>query len=148
MDPPIFNGTGDLAFLDHVQVWATLKGYEGERKAVARLRDGAFGNFRRLLVEEQSKFDSIAASLKEEFLYGSANRLQAVAMLRSLRWNRSMEPIAAFGHEVLRLVALAYSDFIARDVFLDGLHPSFQVPLRSKQETASATVTALVQEVN
>ena len=34
MDPPIFNGTGDLlAFLDHVQVWATLKGYEGERKA-------------------------------------------------------------------------------------------------------------------
>ena len=107
MDPPIFNGTGDLlAFLYHVQVWATLKGYEGERKAVAlasRLRDVAFGNFRRLSVEEQSKFDSIAASLKEEFLYGSANRLQAVAMLRNLRWNRSMEPIAAFGHEVLRL---------------------------------------------
>ena len=25
MDPPIFNGTGDLlAFLDHVHVWATL----------------------------------------------------------------------------------------------------------------------------
>ena len=102
-------------------------------------------------MEEQSKFDSIAASLKEEFLYGSANRLQAVAMLRNLRWNRSMEPIAAFGHEVLRLVALAYPDFadeastvIARDVFLDGLHPSFQVPLRSKPETASATVTALV----
>ena len=52
-----------------------------------------------------------------------------------------MEPIAAFGHEVLRLVALAYPDFtdegstvIARDVFLDGLHPSFQVPLRSKQK--------------
>ena len=103
MDPPIFDGTGDLlAFLDHVHVWATLKGYEGERKAVAlasRLRDGAFGNFRRLSVEEQSKFDSIAASLKEEFPYGSASRLQAVAMLRNLRWNRSMEPIAAFGHE-------------------------------------------------
>ena len=84
MDPPIFNGTGDLlAFLDHVHVWATLKGFEGERKAVAlasRLRDGAFGNFRRLSVEEQSKFDSIAASMKEEFLYGSANRLQAVAI--------------------------------------------------------------------
>ena len=64
--PPIFNGTGDLlAFLYHVQVWATLKGYEGERKAVAlasRLRDGAFRNFRRLSVEDQSKFDSIAAS--------------------------------------------------------------------------------------
>ena len=56
-----------------------------------------------------------------------------------------MKPIATFGHEVLRLVALAYRDFadespttIARDVFLDGLYPSFQVPLLSKQETASA----------
>ena len=47
MYPPIFNGTGDLlAFLDHVQVWSTLKGYEGERKAVAlasRLRDERSG---------------------------------------------------------------------------------------------------------
>ena len=65
-----------------------------------------------------------------------------------------MEPIAAFGHEVLRLVALAYPDFtdeastvMARDVFLNDLHTNFQVPLCSKQETASATVTALVQEV-
>ena len=123
------------------------------KRSLLRL-DYVFGNFRRLSLEEQSKFDSIAASLKEEFLYGSANRLQAVAMLRNLRWNHSMEPIAAFAHEVLRLVALAYPDFadeastvIARDVFLDGLHPSFQVPLRSKPETASATVTVLVQEV-
>ena len=85
-------------------------------------------------MEEQSKFESIAASLTEEFVYGSANRLQAVAMLRNLRWNRSMEAIAAFGHDVLRLVALAYPDFtdaastvIDREVFLDGLHPSTQV---------------------
>ena len=97
---------------------------------------------------------SLTPSLKEEFLYSSANRLQVVAMLRNFRWNRSMESIAAFGPLAIRLVALAYTDFtaeastvIARDVFFDGLPPRFLVYLHSRQEVASATDKALVQEV-
>lgn len=87
-------------------------------------------------------------------MYGAANRLQAVAILRNLRWQRFIQPVAAFAHEVCRLVTLAYPNFdedaaavIARDVFLEGLEPAFQVTLRSSKETSSASVMDLAEEV-
>ena len=96
---------------------------------------------------EEQKFDSIATSLKE-FLYGSANRLQAVAMHRNLHWNRSMEPIAL----------LATRFFASWHLHLLILHPPLSLGTFSSTvciqvfESPCArgkpsTVTALVQEV-
>ena len=47
--PQVFDGTGNLlSFLDRITVWTALKGFEGEKKALAlasRLEGAAFENY-------------------------------------------------------------------------------------------------------
>ena len=58
--------------------------------------------------------------------------MQAVRELRQRKWMEGEEPIEAFAHEIARLVDLAYPESndvkkLARDAFLEGLPPNFQL---------------------
>ena len=61
--PQVFDGTGNLlSLLGRITVWTALKGFEGERKALAltfRLEGAAFENYRRLDIEKKQDFDVI-----------------------------------------------------------------------------------------
>ena len=156
--PQFFDGTGNLlSFLDRITVWTTLKGFEGEKKALAlasRLEGAAFENYRRLDSEEKQDFDVIVVSLKKEFLGGAIDRWLAVE-LRGRKWKQFEEPPAAFAHDIGRLVRLAYPGFdsgsaitLAKDAFLDGLPREFQILLRRDKTTNAKVVKELAKEVN
>ena len=157
--PQVFDGTGNsLSFLDRITVWTALKGFEGEKKALAlasRLEGAAFENYRRLDSEEKQDFDVIVVSLKREFLSGAIDRRLAVEELRGRKWKQFEEPLAAFAHDIDRLVRLAYPGFdsgsaitLARDAFLDGLPREFQILLRRDKTTNAKVVKELAEEVN
>ena len=159
--PQVFDGTGNLlSFLDRITVWTALKGFEGEKKALAlasRLEGAAFENYRRLDSEEKQDFDVIVVSLKKELLGGAIDRRLAVDELRDRKWKQFEEPRApaAFAHDIDRLVRLAYPGFdsgsaitLARDAFLDGLPREFQILLRRDKTTNVKVVKELAEEVN
>ena len=69
--PPVFDGTENLlSCLDIINVWTSLKCFEGEKKALAlasRLEGAAFENYRRLENEgNKQSFDVIAALLEKQ----------------------------------------------------------------------------------
>ena len=102
-----------------VKVWTALKSFEEEKNALAlasRLEGAAFENYRRLESEEKKTFDAIETSLKQEFLQGASDRRRAVEELRGRKWSQLDELVAAFAHDVRRLVQLAYPEF-------DSWHP-------------------------
>ena len=84
--PTAFGGYDDLlVFLDRVTVWSQLKGFFGEKKALAlapQLEGAAFDNYQHLSVDDKTSFDTIVSSLKREFLRGGADHMQAVTDLR------------------------------------------------------------------
>ena len=90
--PQVFDGTGNLlSFLDRITVWTTLKGFEGEKKALAlasRLEGTSFENYQRLDSEEKQDFDVIVVSLEKEFLGGAMDRRLAVEQLRGRKWKQ------------------------------------------------------------
>ena len=85
-----------LVFLDRVTVWSQLKGFSGEKKALAlasRSEGAAFDNYRRLSVDDKTSFDVIVSSLKREFLRGRADRMQAVTDIRRRKWAVTAESV-------------------------------------------------------
>ena len=157
--PTAFGGYDDLlVFLDRVTVWSQLKGFSGEKKALAlasRLEGAAFDSYRRLSVDDKTSFDVIVSSLKREFLRCGADRMQAVTDLRRRKWAVTAESVGAFGHDVQRLARLSYPSFdvdsvttVARDAFLEGLPHEFQVQLRLSGDTALKSVAELSEEAH
>ena len=96
-----------LSFLDSNIFWTALKGFEGKKKALAlasRLEEAAFENYRRQQSEEKQDFDVICAYTIKEFLCGAIDRRLAVEELRGRIWKQFEEPLAAFAHDIDRLV--------------------------------------------
>lgn len=155
--PAVFAGNGNLTlWLKKVEVWATLKGYTGEKKAcalAARLDGPAFESFARMDEGDQKDPDKVAAHLKREFVRGERDRDVAMTELGERKW-RERESAAAFAHDVMRLTTLAYPDFpqearetIQRDNFIKGLTPAMRVAIRSEKANATKTVQDLAEEV-
>ena len=158
--PQDFDGTGNLlSFLHRITVWTALKGFEGEKKALALasipIRRATYKNYRSLDSEEKQDFDVIVVSLEKEFLDGAMDRRLAMEELRGRKWKQFEEPPVAFAHDIDRLLRLAYSGFdsgstitLARDAFLDGLPREFQILLRRDKTTNAKVVKELAEEVN
>ena len=75
----VFSGDGNqlMACLEKTEVWASLKGYDGEKKALAiasRLDGAAFQVYLRLSEADQKKAETVAEQLKKEFINGETDR--------------------------------------------------------------------------
>ena len=127
-----------------------------KKKALAlasRLVGPAFENYRRLTDDERTDYATIEASLKREFMSGGADRMQAVRELRQRKWMEGEEPIEAFAHEIARLVDLAYPESndvktLARDAFLEGLPPNFQLYVKLDASNMTKSLRDLTDVVH
>ena len=130
-----FTGKGNLAvWLKKVDVWAALKGYSGERKALAMaspLDRPAFECYARMSEEHQKDPAVVADELKQEFVKAERDRDTVIHELTGRSWRPGESP-ASFAHDICRLAKLAYPGFgadaldtIARDCFLKDYHRSY-----------------------
>ena len=122
-----YTGQGNLAvWLKKVDVWAALKGYSGEKNALAiasRLDGPAFECYARMSKEYQKDPAVVGDELKQEFVKAERDRGTATHELTGQSWREGESP-ASFAHDVCRLAKLAYPGFgadvldtIARDCF-------------------------------
>ena len=137
-------------------MWAALKGYSGETKALAmesRLDGPAFECYARMSKEHQKDPAVVVDELKQEFVKAERDRDTAIHELTGRSWRAGESP-ASLAHDVCRLAKLAYPGFdadaldtIARDCFLKGLPPELRVALRRDPQTTTKKFQDLAAEV-
>ena len=136
-------------------MWAALKGYSGEKKALAmasHLDGPAFECYARMSEEHQKDPAVVADELKQEFVKAERDQDTAIHELTGRSWRPGESP-SSFAHDICRLAKLAYPGFganaldtIARDCFLKGLPPELRVALRRDPQTTTKKVQDLAAE--
>ena len=148
-----FNGTTDVkVFLTKVEIVASIKGYEGEKKAqflASKLLEPAFDIYMRLSDDDRKSFARIKEELLKEFEKGQLNREEAIHLLSS-RQRQPEESAQTFAYKLLELVKLSYPTFpidqqktIAKDYFTRGVHPDMQIALKSWTMFKDSNINAL-----
>ena len=152
----MFNGEGDVKeFITKVELNSALKGYTDEKCAqnlAARLEGPAFDVYLRLNETDRKDVDKLKQELLREFERGQQNREDAVAILSNRRRNPG-EAAQTYAHKILELVKLAYPTFdnttratIAKDYFVQGLHPEMQKSLKSMEKFMDYDISKLATE--
>ena len=151
--PRTFTGEGSLAvWLEKVDVWAVLKGYSGERKALAMALplDGpafeCYAHERRTPKRLSSGCRRAQAGVCQS---RERDRDTAIHELTGRSWRPGESP-ASLARDICRLAKLAYPGFgadaldtMARDCFLKGLPPELRVALRRDPQTTTMRVQDL-----
>ena len=142
-------------WLKKVNVWAALKGYSGEIKALAmasRLDGPAFECYARMSEEQQKDPAVVAEELKQASVKPERDRDTAIYEITGRSWRPGESP-ASFAHDICRLAKLEYPGFgadaldtIARDCFLKGLTPELRVALRRDPQIKTIKVQDLAQK--
>jgi len=151
-----FNDTTDVkVFLTKVEIVASIKGYEGEKKAqflTSKLLEPAFDIYMRLSDDDRKSFARIKEELLKEFEKGQLNREEAIHLLSS-RQRQPEESAQTFAYKLLELVKLSYPTFpidqqktIAKDYFTRGVHPDMQIALKSWTTFKDSNINALATE--
>lgn len=151
-----FDGTTDVkVFLTKVEIVASIKGYEDEKKAqflASKLLQPAFDIYMRLSAEDKKDFEKVKAELLKEFERGQLNREEAIEILSNRR-REAGESALTFSYKLLELVKLAYSSFpdpqqktVAKDYFMRGVHPDMQIALKSLATFKDIDINELATE--
>ena len=110
-----YDGSTDVKnFLTKVELEASLKEYEDEKKAnflASRLLGPAFDVYMRLTDENKKNFDEIKTELRKEFEGGQLNREEALNILQS-RMGEATESPQTFAYKLLELVQLTYPNIM------------------------------------
>ena len=151
-----FNGIGDVkVFITKVELEASLKGYNDEKKAqymASKLDGPAFDVYIRQSVDDKKQFTKIKDELLKEFERGQLNRDEAIQKLND-RPRIAEKSILTYAYKLTELVKLSYPSFddanretVAKDYFLRGLHPEMQTALKSGANFSSSDLKALTAE--
>ena len=151
-----FDGTGDVKrFITRIHLEASLKGYEGEKKAQylgSKLLGPALDVYMQLTDEEKTRFNIIRDELFKEFKRGQLNREDALRQLER-RNRQSNEAALTYAYKIIELVKLAYPMFeeqvrlsIAKDYFVRGLDTKLQVALKAEKEFSTSDIKTLAAE--
>ncbi len=151
-----FDGTGDInAFIEKVLLHSSLKGYDGEKAAqnlASKLEGRAFDVYLRLSAADRKDVNKIKFELLKEFEHGNLDRDAAIVELNNRRRNSDESP-QTFAYKIIALVKLAYPSFdektrktIAKDYFLNGVHPKMQIALKSLPCFTEADIDKLATE--
>ena len=149
-----FCGATDVnTFITKVELYASLKGYTGEKAAqflASRLDGAAFDVYMRLEVGEKKDADKLKEELRKEFEKGKSDREVALNELSNRR-RKPEEAATTFAYKLDVLVTLAYPNFdapakntIARDYFMRGLHPEMQLALKASEKFSAIVDTKVL----
>ena len=152
----VYDGTTDVRkFVTRVELEASIKGYDAEKKAqyvASKLVGHAMDVYLRMSDEDQKDPAKVKTELLKEFERGQLNREEAISEL-DRRKRASGEAVETFAYKIVELVKLAYPSFpedarksLAKDFFVRGLSSEMQVALKSNSDFATMEVKALATE--
>ena len=131
----VYDGSTNVKeFITICELECAVKGYDADDKKAnylaSKLTGPAFDVYMRLEDDDKKKFDTLTQELKREFEKGNLDREEALQIL-STRQQLPKESVQTYAHKLSELVKLAYPKFgdasqntIAKDYFVQGLHPS------------------------
>jgi hypothetical protein len=131
--PATYDGTGNWSdYLVHFEIVAEINKWEEGEKALELatcLRGAAQGVLGDLRPENRRNFSHLVAALNTRFQPDNQAELYRAQMKNRLR--KRSEPLSELGHDIKRLVRLAYPaaplevrEHLARDCFIDSLNNS------------------------
>ena len=153
----VYDGSTNVKeFITICELECAVKGYDADYKKAnylsSKLTGPAFDVYMRLEDDDKKKFDTLTQELKREFEKGNLDREEALQIL-STRQQLPKESVQTYAHKLSELVKLAYPKFgdasqntIAKDYFVQGLHPSMQTALKSSPRFSVMDLAAATEE--
>ena len=153
----VYDGSTNVKeFITICELECAVKGYDADDKKAnylaSKLTGPAFDVYMRLEDDDKKKFDTLTQELKREFEKGNLDREEAIQIL-STRQQLPKESVQTYAHKLSELVKLAYPKFgdasqntIAKDYFVQGLHPSMQTALKSSPRFSVMDLAAATEE--